>query len=227
MHKPFWVGDKRFWSSIAISSGLVIVFFGISFTEAGLTIRWINIGFGIALLIIGFSASPLGEAKKGKPQSLNPAAHPVEGAGSSEYEFYVDYRKSLQTSLQEQARSFDRHILALAGGTFGLSIFIIKALAPSPVADSMPYLMGAWISFAISITLTLASFLLSQKASMCYIQKIDDNLRSKTFNANGMRTNIYTKLVYRFNCASMGAFIAGVGFLICFGRMNLTLVNGG
>lgn len=229
MRKSSLRGDKRFWSAMAMGFGLASFFFGVSSLEITVPkyVGGTAIVVGIALLILGFNIAPLKEPKENKSQSLNPAAHPVEGAGSSEYEFYVDYRKSLQTSLREQARSFDRHILALAGGTFGLSIFIIKALAPSPVVDSMPYLMGAWISFAISITLTLASFLLSQKASMCYIQKIDDNLRSKTFNANGIRTNIYTKLVYRFNCASMGAFIAGVGFLICFGRMNLTLVNGG
>jgi len=229
MRKPFLRGDKRYWAPVAMGLGLASFFFGVSSLALTVSTResWVAVGGGIALLIIGFSASPLGEMKENKPQSPRLVAPPAKEISDSEYEGHIDSRKSLQTSLREQARSFDRHILALAGGTFGLSIFIIKALAPSPVADSMFYLMGAWISFATSITLTLASFLLSQKASMCYIQKIDDDLRSKTFNANGIRTNIYTKLVYHFNCASMVAFIVGVGFLIYFGRMNLTLVNGG
>ena len=54
-----WRGDKRFWSPIALTAGLTIVFFGISYMSASKCVGWIDIGFGIALLIIGFATAPL------------------------------------------------------------------------------------------------------------------------------------------------------------------------
>lgn len=218
MRKPFLREDKRFWSSIAISSGLVIFFFGISLTEAGLT-TW----FGIALLIIGFSILLLRKSKEGSSQQ-NSKSIANSGIKMTDVEYkscLIEERKTLVSSLREQARSFDRHILALAGGTFGLSIFIIKVIAPSPVADSMPYLMGAWISFAISITLTLASFLLSQKACLRNIELIDARLSGTSSSQKYESANIFAKLTMIFNWLSICAFIIGVILLINFGYQNL------
>ena len=59
MKRNFWRGDKRFWSSIALTSGLTIFFFGVSYVTTNVCIGWVDIVFGIALLIIGFSAAPL------------------------------------------------------------------------------------------------------------------------------------------------------------------------
>lgn len=52
-------GDKRFWSPIALTAGLTIVFFGISYMPTSRCVGWIDVGFGIMLLIIGFVAAPL------------------------------------------------------------------------------------------------------------------------------------------------------------------------
>ena len=49
------------------------------------------------------------------------------------YEVYLEERKSLVTALLEQTRSFDKYVLTLAGGTFGLSFLFIKQIVPQPM----------------------------------------------------------------------------------------------
>lgn len=226
MRKPFLRGDKRFWSPIAISIGLAVVFFGILRTDVSLTIKWINIGIGIALIITGFSISPLRAVKENKPQSPEPKASPARQMNKSEYRAYMDERRSLVNSLRDQARSFDRYILTLAGGTFGLSLVIIKTLAPQPLAHTMPLLLGAWAAFGASILFTLVSFLLSQKACLRNIEIIDARLSGTNSSPEYKSANIFTKLTEIFNWLSISSFITGVALLINFGIRNLPVVQG-
>ena len=226
MRKPFLRGDKRFWSPIAISIGLAVVFFGILRTDVSLTIKWINIGIGIALIIIGFSISPLRAVKENKPQSPEPNAPPTRQVNQSEYRAYMDERRSLVNSLRDQARSFDRYILTLAGGTFGLSLVIIKTLAPQPLPQTMPFLLGAWVAFGTSILFTLISFLLSQKACLRNIELIDARLSEASSSQKCESTNIFAKLTMTFNKLSISSFIIGVILLINFGYQNLPVAQG-
>jgi len=220
-------GDKRFWSPIAISSGLVILFFGISYTAANLIIRWVDIGFGIALLSIGFYTSPLRESKRKNQKNLNREASSEIQLTDAEYKSYlIEEKKTLVSSLREQARSFDRYILTLAGGTFGLSLVIIKTLAPQPLAHTMHFLVGAWVAFGTSILLTLVSFLLSQKACLRNIETIDATLSGANPGEEYKSGNIFTKLTEIFNWLSMSSFIVGVILLVIFGISNLQVVRG-
>ena len=57
--RNFWRGDKRFWSPIALTSGLTIFFFGISYMPVNKCVGWVDVIVGVALLIIGFSVAPL------------------------------------------------------------------------------------------------------------------------------------------------------------------------
>ena len=95
-----------------------------------------------------------------------------------EDEKYEDYlleeRKSLLIAQSEQAKNFDRWVLTLAGGTFGLSLIFINQIAPNPM--SIGYLVAAWACFAASICLTLSSFLLSQEAHHKYIEVVRNHL---------------------------------------------------
>ena len=83
---------------------------------------------------------------------------------TTNYETYLKERNSLINAQIEQARHFDKYILTLASGTFGLSLLFIRQIAPHPNILTIPFLITAWVSFGISIVATLISFLLSQQA---------------------------------------------------------------
>ncbi len=48
--------------------------------------------------------------------------------GKTTYEVYLDERKSLINTELEQARHFDKYILTLAAGTFGLSLLFMNQI---------------------------------------------------------------------------------------------------
>ena len=63
--RNFWRGDKRFWSPIAITSGLAIFFFGVTYeannaatVANNAAIGWVDIVFGIILMAVGFFTAP-------------------------------------------------------------------------------------------------------------------------------------------------------------------------
>ncbi len=136
-------------------------------------------------------------------------------------EYLLEDRKSLNSALLEQAKSFDRWILTLSGGTFGLSLVFINQIAPNPKSGTVVYLGIAWVSFAVSILLTLISFLFSQEA--CYKQiEIVDKLRVEELDRKKrMPPNVFGKVTKSLNWFSMLMFIVGVSFLITFAITNL------
>jgi len=138
------------------------------------------------------------------------------------YEIYSQERNSLIHAELEQARSFDKYILTLAGGTFGLSLLLIKQLVPSFATGTIGILIAAWITFSMSILATLISFLYSQKAcskqreilKIWYIKKEDELTEEDT-------RNNYAELTHKLNWISMFLFIVGVVLLVIFSAINL------
>lgn len=138
------------------------------------------------------------------------------------YEVYYQERNLLIRAELEQARSFDKYILTLAGGTFGLSLLLIKHLVPSFEKGTIGILIAVWITFSMSILATLISFLYSQKAcskqreilKIWYMKKEDELTEEDT-------KNNYAGLTHRLNWISMFFFIVGVVLLVIFSAINL------
>lgn len=214
-------GDKRFWSPIAITSGLTIFFFGIGFTSISLILGIITFIIGIALLIIGFSTAPFRATPATESRQPESKGMRKTKMTEPEYETYKDERKSLVDALFDQARSFDKYVLTLAAGTFGLSLVFIKQIAPAPTAESWSFLIGAWCAFAISILLTLLSFLFSQQACLRQITILEETFFEDKPRDNDEAINIFTRVTQIFNWLSMLSFIVGVAFLIIFCVINL------
>src|SRR5215470_16827748 len=80
-------------------------------------------------------------------------------------------RKRL-TDLHEKATdSFDRAVMTLAGGALGISLAFVHDVAPKP---RHTWVMGvSWLLFALSLLLTLLSFLTSESAVVSMIDKFD------------------------------------------------------
>jgi hypothetical protein len=134
-----WRGDKRFWSPIAIGSGLTIFFFGIATVPNDLGRGLFTIGFGLLLLILGFSIAPIRESKpqgQGKPPDERPlSADDNEPSDiKAKYQMYREERKVLQDALSDQSRSYDKFVLTMAAGTFGLSFLFVQQLSHSVFA---------------------------------------------------------------------------------------------
>ncbi len=225
--------ERRFWSAIGIGSGLTVFFFGVSiFSPTALVgLRgWVTILAGVIMLVAGFY---LASTKKAQQPSIPgedikgtvaaPGAEAAEGSLSDEqYTAYLfEDRKSLVNALREQARSFDRYILTLAGGTFGLSLVFVNQIVPSPQSATIGYLVTAWASFAASILLTLVSFLFGQEACYKQIETLDKLLVKELERSKEFPFNVFGTITKSLNWLSMLMFIVGVSFLIAFAAKNL------
>ena len=139
------------------------------------------------------------------------------------YKVYLEERKSLVDAEREGSRSFDKAILTLAAGAFGLSLTFIRQIVPNIESGTMFMLICAWVGFCISLFSTLISFLTSQSACLKQIEILEaehlnnQSNHDKETNLKNMASD-YTQ---RLNILSISAFIIGVIFLAIFSISNL------
>lgn len=141
-------------------------------------------------------------------------------------EYLLEERKSLLFAILEQAKSFDRWILTLAGGTFGLSLVFINQIAPNPKSGTIGFLVTGWVLFAVSILSTLSSFLFSQEACYKQIKDVHKLLNREIDRSKELPLNLYGRITKGLNYFSMITFLAGVAFLITFATLNLLSAKG-
>ena len=140
-----------------------------------------------------------------------------------EYKVYLEERKLLVDAKREGARSFDKAILTLAAGAFGLSLTFIRQIVPNAGPDYMFCLILAWSGFCVSLLSTLISFLASQYACSRQIEILDEvyiDNQSEQDRKVKLKNEpaIWTR---RLNILSICAFIVGVIFLATFSIVNL------
>jgi len=223
--RTFLRGDKKFWSPIAIGSGLTIFFFGVTTVPNDLIRGWFTIGCGLFSVILGLGIAPIREpisrAKADQLTEQEKSSSDIESSyGEARYQAYCEERRHLQDALLDQSHSFDKYLLTMAAGTFGLSFLFIQHIVPEPKADTMRFLMAAWGAFAGSILITLISFLLSQKACLRQIEILGRWLGRRSEELHEP-VNVYTKITQWFNWLSMAVFVSGVALLITFGAKNM------
>jgi hypothetical protein len=127
---------------------------------------------------------------------------------------YLNERKMLIEAEQEGARSFDKAILTLTAGSFGLSLAFIKELN---YQNFKYFLIGSFVFFILSMLSTLVSFLTSQEAHRVQIS----NLRK--YYETGIKTEKNTSASQTgiLNKVSIVAFITAITFLTLFVSLNL------
>ena len=76
---------------------------------------------------------------------------------------YSEHRKILIQGWADQSTAFDKYLLTLASGSFGLSILFMKEVG-KPSGIGLLFVVVAWCGFGLSILFTLLSFLFSQFA---------------------------------------------------------------
>ena len=228
--------DRRFWAAIGIGAGLATFFQGISYVPIEPFRGWFSIGAGMVLLILGFKiANPRGSRTKiaRKIHDSNPLSDtggddsvPLAPLNPQYKTELSDDRKWNLNALLDQSRSFDKYVLTLAAGTFGLSLVFLQQIAPLPQEGTVGILIGAWVAFGMSILMTLVSFLFSQAS--CQIQiDILDGILSRSVDPSNPPKNLLRTVTVWLNWLSMFVFIGGVALLMTFALLNLPSPNGG
>jgi len=81
-----------------------------------------------------------------------------------DYKFYLEERKLLIAAEQEAAKSYDQFMITLSSGALGLTILYLEKVAPHPRPATYPWLVAAWVCFALTLCVMLGSFLMSQSS---------------------------------------------------------------
>ncbi len=142
-----------------------------------------------------------------------------------EYHVYLDERKALIDAEHESARLFDKAILTLTSGAFGLSLAFIRQIVPSIKCGTKLFLIFGWMGFSLSLLSTLISFLISQFACRKQREILElEYSRDQKQNSQEDKQNIKNKwacCTNRLNISSLVFFILGLIFLAVFVIINL------
>jgi len=137
------------------------------------------------------------------------------------YKVYIDERKSLIDIMLKESLAFDKAILTLASGAFGLSFTFIRQIIPNIKNGTIYLLKSAWIGFGISILITLTSFLTSFFACKKGIKILEVEYINNNKNKKGKNINYMTIITKCLNILSILSFIIGTYFLASFSINNL------
>ena len=115
-----------------------------------------------------------------------------------------------------ESELFDKSILTLAGGVFGLSLTFIKQI---PHTSFITLLCLSWIFYVVSILSTLVSMLVSQSAvekDIIYTQNEITDIKDKSQYQNPLAC-----CVRCLNICSITCFVVGSILLSIFVTLNL------
>lgn len=135
-------------------------------------------------------------------------------------EIYLQFQKHLLEGRRLSFQQFDKAILTLSGGGLGLSISFIHQVIQLENAFYKWLLILSWILFALSVMLTLISFITSQfafdhqlkLAEKYYVD--NDECALKEFNKPARATTI-------INITSAVSFLIAVISLVLFVSFNI------
>lgn len=143
------------------------------------------------------------------------------------YQVYLEERKSLIDAHREGGRSFDKSMLTLSAGAFGISLAFIKQIAPTLQAGSVVILIWSWVLFGGALLCTLVSFLTSQSAFLRQIEILEEEIDKSDDSSNESNSrNIYDTITRVLNYVSVLLFIAGTSLLAYFSATNLLALEG-
>lgn len=129
---------------------------------------------------------------------------------------YVEERRALVDAEREASQSFDKFMVTLSAGAFGLSITFVRELINNP--QSLWLLRSAWGAFGLSLCAILASFLLSQSA-LRRQRVILDEIEQGQEDAREKK-NVPATITNLLNWISIALFVCGATALIAFAVTN-------
>jgi len=131
-------------------------------------------------------------------------------------EWYIDRQ-------QNQWEQFDKHLLYLAAGSFGISFSFISNIVKKPLPEYAWLLVLSWFLMALSIFSTLFSFISSHHA----FSKTIDILDTEEINGRKDGKEIkhilkipYANLTLNLNRCSLLFFILGILIMLIYIMIN-------
>lgn len=140
-----------------------------------------------------------------------------------EQSLYEQDRKASLDAEYSDAEHYDKWLLTLSSGAFGVSVAFIRYIAPNPISASKTFLILAWCFLLASILATMTSLQLSQIAFRRY-REILDELRQGPQTRGP--TNLSGSFVLILNWLSLFLFVAGAAMLAVFTFINLAELQG-
>ncbi|OYP33878.1 hypothetical protein [Rhodopirellula sp. MGV] len=138
-----------------------------------------------------------------------------------DYQAYLSERQSTVEAEHSGAATYDKWLITLASGAFGLSIIFFKDIAQGKPRDGTAVLIvGSWALLLASICCTMASFLTSQAAFVRYREILDARQVNENEDAID-ETNLWSTVVLILNIASLISFILGALLLALFCIQNV------
>ena len=133
---------------------------------------------------------------------------------------FSEYDKQLLADRSKSYEAFDKAILTLSGGGLALSLTFINNIIPLATAKNIGVLIVSWVLFALSILITLTSFVSSQFA-LEKQRKLAEDYYLKNDEAAPTRPNIWNRTTRILNLISGLFFIVAVVLLLYFVNLNL------
>lgn len=139
----------------------------------------------------------------------------LEASNSPESQL-EEYRKLLSELESGMQKSFDQSILTISAGALGLSLAFLKDVIGDRPLQCPSALILAWISWSLSITCIIASFLTSVHAIRKTRQLLDDKAPRDALKSVGLN-----RFTMHLNLSAGALFIVGVTFLLVFVGKNV------
>lgn len=160
-------------------------------------------------------------------KALNDSENKQE-INSEDRKAYFAHRSTMYAESQEGLKSFDRTIITLSAGAFGLSIAFVSKIVPEP--QLIWLLISAWICFVTTLFITLGSYLYSAFLFLRHIKSCDEYYNDST-PVNRRKLEQLTERGSNFvKALSIFVFIiliVGVTLLIIFGAINISTKGSG
>lgn len=123
-----------------------------------------------------------------------------------------------------EIEAYDKGILLLNTGAIGSSFLLLNTVFKTLVPESEVYLVGAWSTFALSATFTVASHLASAAAFSYQQTDIDQRIFQEENNKSTLvkiHEWFVVFLVKWLNRLSLLLFIVGAALLLWFAKTNV------
>lgn len=123
-------------------------------------------------------------------------------------------REEIKASLDAEykdAEHYDKWLLTLSSGAFGISIAFMRYIAPDPTRLSKGFLVAAWVSLLLAILATMSSMQFSQSG---FRRQRKEMRQDNTTNRPAFCAKI-------LNWTSLSLFIIGAAMLAVFSFLNL------
>jgi len=123
------------------------------------------------------------------------------------------YRQQLVGLLEKMQSEYDKTVLTMSAGSFGVSALLVKELIGANHAKHSVLLFLAWFSWGTAIAACLYSFLSSSMAMESQISKLD--------NGDEPVPGVLDQITRVLNYVSGILFVAGLGLFSIFTFCNL------